>query len=266
MDVKPEKIQELHAGHWKSVIHQGELISLEYQGHQFMHPAEEPGWNHSDTEMFPIIGPTAETNYRVQVPKGNAVQDQHGLLRELHYEAVSISARKGVYRKEYKAGTLVKNSKYPDRSRIPQLIWPFSFRFTKTVELGANGLAVSFTIEGDQDMPYMLGYHPAFKIYGGENRVKGKDLDLGLTEILAAGDRALQVADCKELILTGKYPLKLETEGFSHFMLWSPDAGMLCIEPITYYPYSAGQSLLHEGFDHLGRDKVTYKLRLGLAR
>jgi hypothetical protein len=49
-------------------------------------------------------------------------------------------------------------------------------------------------------------------------------------------------------------------------MLWSPDAGMLCIEPITYYPYSAGQSFLHEGFDYLGREKMTYKLRLGLAK
>lgn len=266
MAESPEEIQELIAGDWKAAVYKGELVSLEYRGHQFMHKKEEPGWNHSDAEMFPIIGPTAEVNYRVQVPKGNAVQDQHGLLRELSYELISASAQKGVYCKKYTAGTLVKNSKFPDRSRIPQLIWPYSFSFTKTVQLQEDGLDIHFAIEGEQDMPYMLGYHPAFKIYGGENRVKGRDLNLGMSEIMEAGDRALQVADRQELVLSGRHSLHFKTRGFSHFMLWSPHPGMLCIEPITYYPYSRGQAQLHEGFEYLGREKVAYGLKLSLAK
>ena len=70
----------------------------------------------SDTEMFPIIGPTAEADFQVQTPRDIAIQDQHGLLREMDYELVSRTGTEAVLQKKYKARTPVKNSKYPEKS------------------------------------------------------------------------------------------------------------------------------------------------------
>lgn len=61
-------------------IDQGELVSYVFSGHQFMHQKGSPGWGSTDTEMFPIIGPVNEADFRVKTPKGKAIQDQHGLF------------------------------------------------------------------------------------------------------------------------------------------------------------------------------------------
>ncbi len=84
-------------------IEGGELVSYRAEGYEFMHQKGEPGWGNTDTEMFPIIGPTAGAGYRVQVPKGNAVQDQHGLLRELTYIPEGQEEHSASYVKDYKA-------------------------------------------------------------------------------------------------------------------------------------------------------------------
>jgi hypothetical protein len=64
-------------------IDQGELVSFLKNKEELIHQKGEPGWRNSDTEMFPVIGPTEATNFMISTPKGNAIQDQHGLLREL---------------------------------------------------------------------------------------------------------------------------------------------------------------------------------------
>ena len=58
-------------------IDAGELVSYVVNGHEFIHQKGSPGWGSADTEMFPIIGPVNEAGFRVQTPKGSAVQDQH---------------------------------------------------------------------------------------------------------------------------------------------------------------------------------------------
>jgi len=62
-------------------IEEGELISYLKNGEEIIHQKGNPGWKNSDTEMFPIIGPTETNNFIVSTPKGNCIQDQHGLLR-----------------------------------------------------------------------------------------------------------------------------------------------------------------------------------------
>ncbi|PCH50298.1 MAG: aldose epimerase, partial [Flavobacteriaceae bacterium] len=66
-------------------IEEGELISYQKNGEELIHQKGNPGWRNSDTEMFPIIGPTKANNFIVTTPKGNCIQDQHGLIRELKY-------------------------------------------------------------------------------------------------------------------------------------------------------------------------------------
>ena len=56
-------------GNSKVKIDKGELISYQKKGIEYMHQKENIGWNNSDTEMFPIIGPTIKNNYIVSTKK-----------------------------------------------------------------------------------------------------------------------------------------------------------------------------------------------------
>ncbi|GGD55727.1 aldose 1-epimerase [Muriicola marianensis] len=243
-------------------IHEGELTSYKVKGYEFMHQKGEPGWGNTDTEMFPVIGPTAGAEYRVQVPKGNAVLDQHGHLRELPYVLEVQEKQRAVYTKEYKAGTLVSNSKYPKRSRAPKLIWPFSFRFEKKFHLGNEGLKITFAVSGERDMPYMLGYHPAFRLRSPDARVVGGGKSTSLAEVMAAGDRALEIPETEDLVLEDEKSIGVSTRGFGNFMLWSPTSNMICVEPVTFYPYAVEQTALHEGFRYLDQPEATFEVSL----
>ena len=246
----------------RAEIRDGELVSFCQGRHEFMHAPDQPGWGHADTEMFPVVGPTAEIGYRVQVPRGNAIQDQHGLLRELAYKLESATETSAVLVKEYEAGTPVPNSKYPKRSTARWLVWPYSFRFEKQVRLLPDGLEVSFVVSGDADMPFMLGYHPAFNLQTPGASISGCGQNVSVNEVLAVGDRAYELPGCETLVLEDTHRLELASRGFGHFMLWSPDPGMVCIEPITYYPYSRPQAEMHEGFDYLEREARRFSLTL----
>ena len=244
------------------VIENGELVSYRVGDHEYMHSGDEPGWGHSDTEMFPIIGPTAEAGFRVHVPRGNAILDQHGLLRELAYEVIEHTDSEAILRKEYKAGTVVMNSKYPERSTAQRLIWPFEFQFEKHFQLTDDGLIISFHVSGEKDMPFMLGYHPAFKIHTDKPEIVANERTISLQEVLDVGSRALEVDNCNKLVLSDTKDLKIETEGFGHFMLWTEVPGMLCIEPITFYPYALSQSELHEGFMYLDTEEMVFTVKI----
>ena len=252
----------LSSGKAEVKIEEGELISYLVNDFEYIHQKGTPGWGNSDTEMFPVIGPTAEAGFRVHVPRGNAIQDQHGLLRELHYELLSSTKSTAQYGKSYKAGTVLKNSKFPDRSTAPLLIWPFNFEFYKTFELTENGLEISFKVTGEKDMPFMLGYHPAFKIHSESPLIIAADQKITLDSVLAAGSRALEVADCQEIILKDKKELTIKTVGFGNFMLWTEVPNMICIEPITFYPYKVDQSQLHDGFEYLTDEDRDFKVTL----
>lgn len=244
------------------VIGAGELLSYRADRYEFMHQKGSPGWRNTDTEMFPVIGPTAEAGYRVQVPKGNAIQDQHGLLREMPYELVENTITTARFVKNYTAGNLVQNSKYPEKSTSKLLLWPYSFSFEKSFELSDSGLSINFNIRGDKGMPFMLGYHPAFKLYTASPLFSTDNIDMGLKEVLDVGSRALLISDTSRIILKDDRKLTIETFGFRHFMLWTEVPGMVCIEPITFYPYSVSQDELHLGFDYLEEPLRSYGVKL----
>jgi len=241
-------------------IEDGELISFQLDGYEYIHQKGSPGWGSSDTEMFPIIGPTSEAGYRVQVSRANALQDQHGILRELEYQLLSSGENKAVYQKVYKSGTVVSNSKYPEKSTARLLIWPFNFNFKKSFELTEGGLEISFSVSGERDMPFMLGYHPAFKLYSTQSYLSTVDRKITLKEVMAVGSRALEVAGCTDITLHDEKEITLKTEGFGHFMLWTEVPNMICIEPISFYPYAVPQTKLHEGFDYLAAEEKVFKV------
>ena len=252
----------LSSGEQEVRIDQGELVSYTFKGHQLIHQKGSPGWKHSDTEMFPVIGPTEGAGYRVQVSRGNAMQDQHGLLRELDYEVMETSDTRAVYEKSYTAGTVVRNSKYPDRSRLQFLVWPYDFTVRKIYQLGRDGLQLVFEIAGEPDMPFMLGYHPAFKLHSESPAVLAGEKEIRLEEIMEAGSRALEVASCQEVTLRDIMDISIRTKGFDNFMLWTEVSNMLCVEPVTFYPYNTPVQQLHEGFHYLGRESMRFEVQI----
>ncbi len=247
-------MEKLASDRCKVQVDAGELVSFKVGRHEYIHQKGNPGWRNADTEMFPIIGPTNEADFMVETPKGMAVQDQHGLLRELAYELVSKSKTKVVYRKKYSAATEVKNSKFPEKSSAAFLTWPYDFAFEKTYELLEDTMEITFTIIGEEGMPYMLGYHPAFYLHNDDPIIDIGTKKIGLEEVLAVGSRALEVADCTTITLKDKKELTIKTEGFGSFMLWTEVPNMVCIEPITFYPYAVTQQRLATGFQILGKD------------
>ncbi|WP_190809572.1 aldose 1-epimerase [Flagellimonas sp. S3867] len=243
-------------------IDQGELVSFINDEHEFIHQKGSPGWRSADTEMFPIIGPVDKAGFRVHVPRSNAIQDQHGLLRELDYDLISKTDTSAIFRKEYKAGTPVKNSKFPEKSTKQWLFWPYSFEFEKSFELMENQLEITFKISGERDMPFMLGYHPAFKIHTNQPAICTDEKEITLEQVLEVGGRAFQVENSESITLKDKRSITINTKGFGHFMCWTEVANMVCIEPISFYPYSVKQTELHEGFQFLGDSAAVFKVNL----
>mgnify|MGYP003631423093 FL=1 len=255
-------ITTLKVGNQTVTIEGGELVGYQVSGHEFMHQKGNPGWRSVDTEMFPIIGPTNEAGFKVSTPKGVAIQDQHGLLREMTYTITQCTESKAVFIKKYQANKEVINSKYPAKSSTEKLSWPYDFEFNKTFELKDHELVITFTIAGDQGMPFMLGYHPAFMLHSKNPIISVGDKEISIDEVMAVGSRALQVPNTNVISLSDEKKLQISTEGFKHFMLWTEVPNMVCIEPITFYPYEVKQENLADGFMHLTNKPSDFKVVL----
>lgn len=255
---------ELNFANQAVKIDVGELISYVVDGHEYMHQKGSPGWRNSDTEMFPIIGPTSEAGFHVQTPRDIAIQDQHGLLRELDYELVAQSDTEAIFQKTYISNTPVQNSKHPEKSNKKLLFWTYDFEFEKKFVLNENGLQVNFTVIGERDTPFMLGYHPAFTLATKNPVVIAEENAITLPQVLAVGNRAFKVIGYEEVILKDKNELRITTEGFGNFMLWTEVPNMICIEPITFYPYDVEQKDLHKGFQFLETGKKEFKVAISV--
>jgi galactose mutarotase-like enzyme len=177
------------------------------------------------------------------------------------YKLVSKSSDSAVFEKNYRAETPVINAKFPEKSTEEALTWPYDFRFEKSFLLKEDVLEITFKITGDTDMPFMLGYHPAFKLTTSSPIIWANGKKITLDEVLEVGSRALQVADCTSVTLQDEKEITVQTEGFGNFMCWTEVRNMVCIEPISFYPYAVEQVDLHQGFQKL-EDEALFKVTL----
>ena len=222
----------------KVIIEKGELISFQHNNNEYIHQKGNKGWRNSDDEMFPVIGPTAKNNFIVHTKNGDAILDQHGLLRELEYSLVSFHKNSAKFIKKYKKNTQIANSKFPEKSSEEKLFWPFDFTFQKNFTLERDVLNIEFIIESEKGMPFMLGYHPAFLLSdSGEETLESNGVEITLTDVYKAGSNACPVLNSNKIILKNihRKDLEITTKGFDNFMLWTEVDNMLCIEPITQY-------------------------------
>ena len=246
------------------IIDNGELVSFTVNGIEFIHQKGNKGWRKSDDEMFPIIGPTAKNNFRVHTKKGDAIQDQHGLLRELDYQLISNNEFTAIFKKDYKANTKINNSKFPEKSSEEFLTWPFDFSFEKHFKIENSELKIDFVILSEKEMPFMLGYHPAFLLSNtGKETFESDHKIYTLQDVYKAGSNAFPILNTDTIVLKNidKPHLEITTKGFNNFMLWTEVDNMVCIEPISFYPYAVAQENLHAGFQLLD-DKAKFKVLL----
>ena len=220
-------------------IEKGELISYQYHNEELMHQKGSPGWENTDTEMFPVIGPTSANSNVVSTKKGDSIQDQHGFLRELKYQLMEYSSVNSVYVKKYTANTKIRNDKFPKSSQEEFVFWTFDFSFKKTFELTNKSLKITFEITSDEGMPFMLGYHPAFKLSGDKTEYcLVADKKVTIQEVIDKGGPSFPFFDLEEISLIKEkgYNVKVKASGFKNMMLWTEFDNMICIEPITHYP------------------------------
>ena len=245
-------------------IDKGELISYTFDDKEYIHQKGNKGWRKSDDEMFPIIGPTDKNNFRVHTKNGDAIQDQHGLLRELQYSLISSDENSAQFIKNYKKNTLIKNSKFPEKSSEEFLNWPFDFTFEKNFKLENGVLKIDFIVTSVENMPFMLGYHPAFLLSNtGKETFISKDTLYNLTDVYKAGSNAFAILNSDTIVLKNidKKDLQITTKGFDNFMLWTEVDNMVCIEPITQYTSYTNQKFSEENMS-LSKGKNTFSVAI----
>jgi len=233
----------------KVIIEKGELISFQHNNHEYIHQKGNKGWRNSDDEMFPVIGPTSKNNFIVHTKNGDAILDQHGLLRELEYSLVSFDKNSATFVKKYKKNTQITNSKFPEKSSEEKLFWPFDFTFQKNFTLERDVLNIEFIIESEKGMPFMLGYHPAFLLSdSGKETLESNGTEITLADVYKSGSNAFPVLNSDKIILKNinRKNLEITTKGFDNFMLWTEVDNMLCIEPITQYTSYTDQKFSEE--------------------
>jgi galactose mutarotase-like enzyme len=215
--------------------------------------------------MFPIIGPTAQNSYTVTTPHGECTQDQHGLLRELQYILSNHAKNTATYKKIYQKDTII-NSKYSkDKSRPKELFWNYNFQLEKSFRLTNKELIINFEIQSEKGMPFMFGYHPAFKLSTNKSEsIQTKDKLITLLEIQKRKSVAYPLLNTTSLNLINenKYNIEIQTTGFNNFILWSESDNMICIEPITQYPDLQNQKYSTENMRlSSGLEKFQIKLK-----
>lgn len=245
-------------------IENGELISFKKENQEYIHQKGSKGWRKSDDEMFPVIGPTDQNNFRVHTKNGDAIQDQHGMLREMEYILISSDEKNANFIKKYQKNSQIKNSKFPEKSTEENLFWPFDFSFEKNFELKNNILTINFVINSEKEMPFMLGYHPAFLLSNtGQETLISDDKSFTLREVNKAGSNAFPILNTDKIILknTDKKDLEITTNGFDNLMLWSEVDNMICIEPITQYTSFTDQKFSEENMS-LSEGKNIFSVKI----
>ncbi len=247
-----------------ATIENGELVSFLNNNVEYIHQKGNKGWRKSDDEMFPVIGPTSKNNFRVHTRNGDAIQDQHGLLREMDYKLISADETSARFVKNYKKNTLVKNSKFPEKSSEEFLHWPYNFTFEKKLFLKDDVLHIEFIIDSEENMPFMLGYHPAFLLSNtGKEIFISNGEKYNLDDVYKAGSNAFPVLNSDKIILKNidKNDLEITTKGFDNFMLWTEVNNMVCIEPITQYTSYTDQKFSEKNI-RLSKGKNSFSVAL----
>ena len=129
-----------------------ELISAVRDGIEFIWNGDEKWWNNKAPMLFPICGRLPEKKYSY----GGKVYDMgiHGFAAKSEFCATRIE--KSLLELTLKSSELTRSE------------YPFEFIFTVTYSVEGEKLKMNIKVEniGSDVMPYMVGWHPGFNLFG----------------------------------------------------------------------------------------------------
>jgi galactose mutarotase-like enzyme len=260
-----------------------EILSLyDHQAEQeYMWQRDPAVWEGSAPICFPIVCALKEDHYLYE---GQSYKmGKHGIVRRAEYELIDHCDTHCIL--------MVKSTK------SSMLSYPFEFELHLKFELTHQGLRVAYIVhnKGMKDMPFSLGYHPAFNVdlekypmgdyqisfsekenldlYGIDQEgcffhkmkdyLKSEKLITLTTDIFKGDALIFKNIKSKEVSLIRKnsnWKLTMETGGAPHLGLWAkPAAAYVCIEPWYNVPDDqSGTSCLFEkeGMMRLGSEEV----------
>ena len=222
------------------------------------------GWPNSELVTFPVFGPVADYQVKVNIHGQEIVcpMDQHGISRHLDWKLQpGTDDYSATFVQSHDGKTRIHNTRYPKKGNPEFLEWPFAFDLEKRVVATYEGdLVIELTLKNrsDLDMPYMFGFHPAFKNQGLFNSGSFIAQDASvvhLAKVIEASGMHNHELDRTGETLVGyrnresRRGFLLSTDGFQNLALWSPsqDAGMFCIEPVTHFASKDRQYFLKPG-------------------
>jgi galactose mutarotase-like enzyme len=114
-----------------------------------MTDADPAYWTGHAPLLFPIVGGLVEDRYRLRDGR-NFTLPRHGFARRSTFDLVESDDAHALFRLTESAETLA--------------VWPFAFQLDMAFRLEGATLFTTATVtnSGDTDMPFSLGYHPAF--------------------------------------------------------------------------------------------------------
>ncbi|MBW2991362.1 hypothetical protein KY348_06710 [Candidatus Woesearchaeota archaeon] len=250
----------------------GQIVGISKDRVQFMHGGglldllkteeDKKGWQNSEIVMFPVVGPVKD--YQVQIGKDTHPMDQHGISRILGFGNINVQPNMAFLTQIHDGKTLLPNPKHEkDKTRPESLDWPFRYKLNKIIYPESEEiLKVRFYLKGPnkKNMPYMLGWHPAFKMHGPASEGVFYNLTnqspvhrVTLEEVIEASNSkegALKLEGMRDIRYMNRQAgrgISIYTTGFDHLMLWCPgkESGMFCIEPVTHIPSLEKQTKPH---------------------
>ena len=249
----------------------GQLVSFMSSGSEYMHDGgfssyTGPGWGNSEVVAFPIFGPA--DNQEVKIGKNKYSLEQHGISRhtaENPFKPAKQKKKSAISLVQKYKGRKISNPKYkPGNGRPMTLNW-LPYTLEKVFELSKEGLSCKLILTNDSDseMPYMIGWHPAFKVFGSmdegefinEDGVCLATLEEVIKQSAIPPEEALTINGLNSISYRNKNTgkgVKVSSKDFSDsIMLWSParDAGMLCIEHTSQLPVYDEQNYFGEPKD-----------------
>jgi galactose mutarotase-like enzyme len=268
MDLKELKHGELRA---KINPENGQLVSLVSKNVEFLHDGgtegyNGPGWKNSEIVPFPIFGSAADS--KVKINELEFYLEQHGISRHTKNNPFVPKARnrkKTITLVQEYDGHDVANPKYSEGNGHPKYLNWIPYRLEKKFTLNDKELVceLALTNISDIEMPYMIGWHPAFKLQG--KIESGIFLtctgQISLKEVVEASERPERSAYFAQKTNSVTYIDNVSRRGINVsskdfgdcVMLWTPgkDAGMFCIEHTSRLP---------DRRDEHFRDKTKFEL------
>ncbi len=201
------------------------------------------GWRNCNPILFPITGPLKDGKYIVDGKEYGF--GQHGFARDSEFTIESSTADSATLSLTYSDETLEK-------------YYPYRFKLSVTYQLEGYKLKLNYTLENldDVDLPFMLGFHPAFNCpleadekFSDYICVFPEEEDLSLPNPALKAGTTFNVTAIDEVVnfffynhgfkseyvelTNGKHTLRVYIGGYATLGFWhkNPDCPYICIEP-----------------------------------